>query len=362
MKIYTNGTVLYGGKLTKCDIACDNGTIVDIASSIAAVDNSQVIDCTGKFILPALIDIHTHGAVGYDFNRATLIEMHAIMNSYLKHGVGSVLPTIMTDSESNMIEQIHRVLALASVYSEIEGIHLEGPWLSPDKCGAMPLEHLCQPSIELFDRLFDESCGMVKIVTIAPELSGAIPLIRHMVSRGVVVSIGHSNSDSEVAGYGVKAGATSFTHTGNAMSGLTARNPGVLGCALSSDSCYCEVIPDGVHVHPDTIRVIINSVGLDRVVCITDSTMGADMADGDYTLAGNAITVTGGIAKLSGTDTLAGSTLTADGALASLIENTKLPLDKAILTMTANPAKLLGIYDKVGSIDIGKKANLLILG
>lgn len=362
MKIYTNGTVLYGDKLTKCQLAVDNGIILDVSTNIDIPEGSEVVDCTGKFILPALVDIHTHGAVGHDFNTATLVEMHAIMNSYLSHGVGTVLPTIMTDSVDNIIEQIHRVLALASVYSEIEGIHLEGPWLSPDKCGAMPLEYLCQPSIELFDRLFDESCGMIKIVTIAPELEGAIPLIRHMVSRGVVVSIGHSNSDSEVAGFGVKAGATSFTHTGNAMSGLTARNPGVLGCALSSNSCYCEVIPDGIHVHPDTIKAIINSVGLDRVVTITDSIMGAGLSDGDYTLAGNAITVVGGIAKLTGTDTLAGSTLTADGALASLIENTKLPLDRAILTMTANPAKLLGIYDKVGSIDIGKKANLLILG
>ncbi len=353
--------VLYGGSLVKADMACDNGTIVDVANSISVTEGSEIIDCTGKFILPALIDIHTHGAVGYDFNTATLPQMHNIMNSYLSHGIGTVLPTIMTDSIDNTIEQIHKVLALASVYSEIEGIHLEGPWLSGDKCGAMPPEHISSPSIELFDRLYKESCGMIKLVTIAPELKGALPLISHMVSQGVVVSIGHSNATSQEAGYGITAGATSFTHTANAMSGLTARNPGVLGCALTSTN-YCEVIPDGIHVHKDTLQLIINSVGLDKVITVTDSCMGADMTDGNYTLAGQNITIAGGVAKLSGTDTLAGSTLTADSALASLIEVTKLPLDKAILTMTANPAKLLGIYDKVGSIDIGKKSNLLILG
>lgn len=361
MRVYSNGTVLVGGKLTKVDIACDNGTILGIASNITPPQGSEHIDCTGKFILPALIDIHTHGAAGYDFNTASLAQMHTIVNSYLAHGVGTVLPTIMTDDIDVMIEQIHRVLALSSVYSEIEGIHLEGPWLCADKCGAMPPQHILEPNIELFDRLYQESCGFIKVVTIAPEMPHALDLIRHIVSKGVIASIGHSNASYEMCNYAVKAGTTSFTHTGNAMSQLTQRQPGVMGCALTS-GCYCEVIPDGLHLHKATLNAIINSVGIDRVVAITDSIMAATLPDGQYTLAGNAVTVTDNRAVLTGTDTLAGSTLTADGALASLIEQTGLPLDRAILTMTANPAKLLGIYDRVGSIDIGKKSNLLILG
>ncbi len=360
MKVYTNGMVLHGGSLVRCDISCDNGIIVDIAEHIA-VEGSEVIDCTGKFILPALIDIHTHGAVGYDYNRANIPQMHAIMNSCLAHGVGTVLPTLVADSEYNTIEQIHRILALASVYREIEGIHLEGPWLAGGKSGAIGTEHLLEPSIELFDKYYEESCGMIKLVTIAPELKDALPLITHMKDKGVVVSIGHSEADYDWAQYGVKAGATSFTHTGNAMSGMSARQPGVFGCALAS-GCYCEVIPDGYHLHRAMLKNIISCVGIDRVIAVTDSTMGAGLADGEYTLADSNITVSDGRAVITGTDTLAGSTLTADSALASLIEQTGLPLDRAILTMTANPAKLLGIYDRVGSIDIGKQSNLLILG
>ncbi len=360
MRVYTDGTVLHNGKLARLDVACDNGMIVDIAEHIS-VENSEIIACSGKFILPALIDTHTHGAMGYDFNTATLQEMHVIVNSYLSHGVGGVLPTIMTDDIDVMIDQIHRVLALSSVYSEIVGIHLEGPWLCVDKAGAMAKQHIVEPSIELFDRLMSESCGFIKMVTIAPEVKDALKLIQHMISCGVVVSLGHTNSDYEMCQYAVNYGATCFTHTGNVMSGMTARNPGALGCALTS-GCYCEVIADGNHLHKATLRHIVNSAGLDKVICITDSTMGAGLPDGQYTLAGQSITITSGRAVLTGTDTLAGSTLTADGALASLIEQTGLPLDKAIVTMTANPAKLLGVYDSMGSIDIGKKSNLLIIG
>lgn len=360
MKVYTNGMVLQGGSLAKCDIACDNGIIVDIANSIS-IEGSEIVDCTGKYIMPALIDIHTHGAAGYDYNTASLQQMHDIVNSCLSHGVGTVLPTLVADSKENTIEQIHKILALSSVYSEIEGIHLEGPWLSGDKCGAIGTEHLLQPSIELFDEYYQESCGMIKIVTLAPELKDALPLIRHITSQGVVVSIGHSNADYQVASYGVKAGARCFTHTGNAMSGMTARQPGVLGVALDS-GCYCEVIPDGHHLHKAMLQHIIASVGIDKVIVVTDSTMAAGLSDGTYSLSGKSITVTEGRAVLTDTQTLAGSTLTADSALAGLTEQTGLTLDKAILTMTANPAKLLGIFDKVGSIDIGKQSNLLILG
>lgn len=361
MKIFANGTVLYGDSMQQVSVAVDNDIIVGIGSNIVASDDDTVIDCTGKYILPSLIDIHTHGAVGYDFNSADSEGMVRIMEFFVANGVGGVLPTIMTDDIDVMARQCTMVAALAVRFKQVLGIHLEGPFLNADKCGAMPKEYIIPHNIEIFDKLYEASCGKLKMMTMCPEGEGAIELIRHAVSKGVVVSLGHSCADYETTARAVESGATNFTHTFNAMPPLTHRQPNMVGCALTSQS-YCEVICDGIHVDPVVINIIARCKSIDNVIAITDSCMAAGLKNGKYKLGVQDIIVKNGKATLVGSDTLAGSTVIAVDALTTMLKATKLPLPIAIKTMTANPAKLLGLYDKIGSIDIGKVASFIILG
>ena len=361
MILYKNGHALIGDKLVKTDVVANHGRIVEIAPEIVADEQTEVIDCSHRYILPALVDIHSHGANGYDFNTATLDEMKKIMEFYVSHGVGTVFPTVMTDSDEVICRQLKLIVELMKEYPEVKGIHLEGPFLAKDYCGAMPVQYLQKPSMDKFLQYQKAAEGKIKLLTVAPELPCAIEFIQEVTDSKVVVSLGHSGADADTVGKALKAGAKSFTHLGNAMSQLDRHNLNMVGSALLSDA-YCEVICDGKHVDKDVLRLVVKAKGINKVVGVTDSVMAAGLGDGNYTLAEQKITVKDGDAYLTGTTTRAGSTLDAYQGLANVVTFTGLPLHEAIKLWTVNPAKLVGLSNRIGTIEVGKDADFILFG
>ena len=361
MILYKNGHALINGKLVKTDIVANHGRIIEISPDIVADDQTEVIDCSHRYILPALVDIHTHGANGYDFNTADIEGMKKILDFYISHGVGTVFPTVMTDSDEVICRQVALIAQLAKDYPEIKGIHLEGPFLFPKYCGAMPVQYLQKPSMDKFLTYQKAAEGKIKLITVAPELQDALAFISEVTDSKVVVSLGHSGADGETVKAALKAGAKSFTHFGNAMSQLDRHNLNMVGTALLSDA-YCEVICDGKHVDKDVLRLLLKTKGINKVIGVTDSIMAAGLADGLFTLAGQKVTVKNSDAFLTGTDVRAGSTLDAYQGLANVVTFTGLPLPEAIKLWTVNPAKLVGLSDRIGTIEVGKDADFILFG
>lgn len=362
MVLYKNGAALIDGKLVITDIAANHGRIIAIEKEIVPDEQTEVIDCKGRYILPALVDIHTHGANGYDFNSADYDGMKKIIEFYVAHGVGTVFPTVMTDSDETICRQLSLIAELAKEYPEVKGIHLEGPFLSEKYCGAMPIEYLQQPSYDKFLQYQKAANGLIKLITIAPELPKALEFITEAAANRIRVSIGHSGADGDTATKALKAGAASFTHFGNAMSQLDRLNLNVVGTALASNAAFCEVICDGKHVHPDVLKLLVKVKGVDKVIGITDSIMATGLSDGQYTLGVKNVTVTNGDAKLTGTDVRAGSTLDAYTGLANVVSFTGLSLAEAIKLWTVNPARMVGLHDRIGTIEVGKDADFILFG
>lgn len=361
MILYKNGHALIDGRLVKTDIVANHGRIIEIAPDVVPDEQTEVIDCTHRYVLPALVDIHTHGANGYDFNTADLDGMKKIMEFYVSHGVGTVFPTVMTDSDEVICRQLALIAELMKDYPEIKGIHLEGPFLSKEYCGAMPVQYLQKPSMDKFLTYQKAAEGKIKLITVSPELPDALAFISEVADSKVVVSLGHSGADGETVEKALKAGAKSFTHFGNAMSQLDRRNLNMVGSALLSDA-YCEVICDGKHVDKDVLRLLLKTKGINKVVGVTDSMMATGMADGVFTLGSQRVQVSGGDAMLAGTNVRAGSTLDAYQGLANVVTFTGLPLAEAIKLWTVNPAKLVGLSNRIGTIEVGKDADFIIFG
>ena len=358
MVLYKNGLILQNGKFENKEMLIDYGRIIAIDQKIDC--KAITIDLKGKRIVPALIDIHTHGANGSDFNLATLDEMHQIMDFYISQNVGTVYPTVLTDSDEVLKRQLSLIASLSDSYPQIKGIHLEGPFLNKAYKGAMPESFLQSPSLEKFLEYQQYANGLIKIITISPELDGAIDLTKAVSNLGVVVSLGHSGADYDITMKCIEAGAKSFTHTFNAMASLHQHQPNIIGAALVSDN-YCEVICDGFHLHPQIVKLIVKTKGFDKVIAVTDSIMAAGLPDGNYKLGVNNVTVVNGDAKITETSFRAGSTLTAMKALENFMAFTQLPLEVAIKTMSENPAKLMNIYQNTGSLEVGKLAEFFII-
>ena len=361
MILYKNGHALINGKLVRTDIVANHGRIIEIAPDVVGDDQTEIVDCSHRYILPALVDIHTHGANGYDFNTADLDGMKKIMEFYVSHGVGTVFPTVMTDSDEVICRQLSLIATLSKDYPEIKGINLEGPFLSQKYCGAMPVQYLQKPSVDKFMTYQKAAEGKIRIVTVAPELPDALAFISEVSDTKVIVSLGHSGANGETVQAALKAGAKSFTHFGNAMSQLDRHNLNMTGAAMLSEA-YCEVICDGKHVDKDVLRLLLKTKGINKLVGITDSIMATGLPDGLYTLGAQKVTVKDGDARVTGTDIRAGSTLDAYQGLANVVSFTGLPLSEAIKLWTVNPAKLVGLSDRIGTIEVGKDADFILFG
>jgi N-acetylglucosamine-6-phosphate deacetylase len=324
---------------------------------------TQVLDFPGATLSSALFDVHTHGAAGHDVMEATPEALAAICTFLASRGTGSFLATTVTaplDATLRSLSALAKLLSQAPVAGQARplGIHLEGPFLSHAKKGAHPPEYLLAPDIPTFDRLYEAAEGRVRLMTLAPELPGAVELAAHATARGVRVSVGHSNANAAETRAAIAAGAVSATHTFNAMRPLDHREPGILGTVLTTDELFAELICDGIHTAPELVKLWWRAKGPARAILITDAMSAAGMPDGEYQLGGMAVQVAEGRALLP-SGVLAGSVLTLDRALANFIEFTGARLEEGLRLATANPAAMTGLEDQAGSLAVGGPANLI---
>lgn len=329
----------------------------------ASAEGFAVVDGTGLRAVPGFIDTHTHGGVGIDVNGASAEDMETLSRFFASCGTTAWLASVLTDTCEQTcwcIEQMKAHASMEQQGAELLGIHLEGPFLAPEYKGAMP-EHLLRtndlPLVENYQRLAE---GGIRYLTLSPELPGAVEMIPGLRELGIVVGLGHSGADYCRSMAAIEAGATVGTHTGNVMRLLHQHEPALFGAVVESD-VYAEIICDGLHLHPGTVRFLCKAKGLDRLVAITDSIMAAGLPDGNYHLGVNDVVVVDGDAKLVSNGARAGSTLTQDRALTNLLEFTGLPLEQVIPLLTENPAREMGVEHRKGFIADGMDADLVLL-
>jgi N-acetylglucosamine-6-phosphate deacetylase len=293
---------------------------------------------------------------------ATPEALGAIGRFLAAKGTANYLATTVTapmDGTLRSLDQLAKLLAREAAEGQARplGIHLEGPFLSHSKRGVHSPSFLLEPDIPTFDRLCEAAGGYVRLLTLAPELPGAVELAAYAVSKGIRVSLGHSNATAAQTRAAIAAGATSATHTFNAMRPLDHREPGILGTVLSDDSLYAEMICDGVHTAPEMVKLWWRAKGSHRALLVTDAMSAAGMPDGEYLLGGIKVQVAQGRAVADGV--LAGSVLTLDRALRNFLLFTGATLEDGLRLLTVNPAQMTGMNDRVGSIAAGQPANLV---
>lgn len=335
---------------------CFDGRLLSGSSADGAT-----YDAEGCYIIPGLTDLHFHGCMGRDFSDADPEGLEIMAEYELSRGVTQICPAGMTLLE----EQLTRVCQVAADHraahkggAELCGINLEGPFLSEAKKGAQNGAWLHAPDVEMFHRLMAASKGLVKLVSLAPEVPGALEFVE-AVEDEVVVSLAHTAADYDTALAAFQRGARQVTHLFNGMNPFGHRAPGVVGAALDTPLCNVELICDGVHIHPAMVRAVFRMFGCKRVILISDTMRAAGMPDGQYTLGGQDVTVRGKHATLAD-GTLAGSVTDLMGCMKTAV-SFGIPLEEAVWAAAVNPARAIGIFSRVGSLEPGKRANLVIL-
>ncbi|MBE3596904.1 MAG: N-acetylglucosamine-6-phosphate deacetylase [Hydrogenibacillus sp.] len=346
----------------------------------ADVDARAEALASGRTVIavPGMIDMHIHGAAGADVMDATPEALSQIARTLLAEGTTGFLATTISAPKEQLLRALRNIAAykrmraqksgtsdvesdatLGTPEAEILGIHLEGPYLSPARAGAQPREALRPPETAEFQALQAAADGLIRLVTTAPELPGALEWIAELAAHGVIVSLGHTDADYETARAAADRGARHVTHVFNAMRGLHHREPGMLGAALVDDRLTVELIADGVHVHPALYRLVHRAKGRDRLLLITDAMRAKRMPDGCYELGGQPVTVRCGRATLAD-GTLAGSVLTMNEGLKRLVQ-AGIPLVDAVRFASTNPARALGLDGHLGALLPGYRADVVLL-
>ena len=322
-------------------------------------DDGKVIDAEGLLVLPGLVDIHSHGAAGEDFSDGNPEGLKKILQYEKRCGITSYCPTSMTFPKERL-RQIFASIKGAQTEdgATVVGINMEGPFLDPAKKGAHVEEWIAAPDAAFVRELNQEVDGLVRLVTLAPNMEGAEEFIKEMHEE-VCISLGHTAADYDCASGAMKLGAHHVTHLYNAMQPFGHRAPGLIGAAMDDPECMVELICDGYHIHPSAIRAAFRLFGPERVILISDSMRATGMENGTYELGGQEVTVKDRKAVLKD-GTLAGSATNLYGCMCKAIEF-GIPLEQAIMAATANPARSIGIFDRVGSNRIGKQADLLLV-
>jgi N-acetylglucosamine-6-phosphate deacetylase len=348
-------------------VLIEDGQILSVTSQshAEAPTGATQIDFREHTLAPGLVDIHVHGSAGYDVMQDDAQGLRRFEGFLASHGVASYYPTTVTAPLKSILTSLERLAyGIESVARSSEprarplGIHLEGPFLSHVRRGVHPPEELLRPDLGVFEKLWHASRGHIRVMTIAPELPGALELIREATGRGVCVSVGHSDATLDETSAAISAGARHATHTFNAMRPLEHRAPGILGAVLSDPSLTADIIADGIHVHPAMVRLFLNAKGADHAVLITDATAATGMPDGRYQLGGFEVDVRDGKCLHDGK--LAGSVLTLDNAVKNVMRFAQWGLPEALRLATVNPARIMGAKRK-GEIAAGKDADLVVL-
>lgn len=358
-----------------------NGVILIEGHRIAKVGSREhvkiptgtaIIDNADRTVVPGFIDLHIHGAAGYDLMEATPEAVAAVGRHLARHGTTAYAATTVTASAERTL---HAAKALGEIIrashsshgatDKIVGaqpvcLHIEGPFINVKKRGAHPASQIQKPSVELLRRFLDAAGDSVRIVTLAPELEGALSVLEYACGRGLRVGIGHSNATYEEAERAIAAGASHAVHIYNAMRPFTHRDSGIVGAVLTNDRVSAELICDGIHVEPPAVRLLVKAKGLERVILVSDSLSGAGMPDGNYRLGNFTVHVAGGVCRTV-EGSLAGSTVTLDAALRNLSAFTDLSYQQCLPCATTNPAKILKLEKQKGCIAPQADADLAVL-
>ncbi|WP_418718856.1 N-acetylglucosamine-6-phosphate deacetylase [Candidatus Allofournierella merdipullorum] len=362
--IIKNGQVFNSnGRFIPADVELEGDRIVKVAPA-GTLHGEEELDAAGKYVTPGFVDIHIHGAAGSDFcdGMDGSDKYVRAMQKYLgSQGVTSFLGTTMAFSEeilNRIFDTARPIFGQEGYGAVLRGVNMEGPFFNKAKKGAQAEEYIIDPDWEMFQRLWERSGHNIRLVDVAPELPGALEFAQK-ASKLCTVSVAHTCATYEEATAGYANGFTHTTHLFNAMPAFTHRAPGVVGAA-SDYAEHVEMICDGIHLNPSVVRAVFNMFGPDRVCIISDAMQACGMPNGEYSLGGQKVFMTDGLATLAD-GTIAGSaTCQAEGFRRAV--KFGVPLETALKAATINPAKAAGLYDEVGSIAVGKRADVLVLG
>ncbi|OGO32846.1 MAG: N-acetylglucosamine-6-phosphate deacetylase [Chloroflexi bacterium RBG_16_54_18] len=361
-------TVIYGGKIATPQQVLDKATLILEDGKIAAIeqgdrlpqDGETGIDAAGYWVTPGLIDIHMHGALGYDFMDASPEAVRTIAAHCARHGVTSYLGTTVSSSLESIQAAIDNLASnlVTENGARALGMHIEGPYLDVKYRGAQPERFLRDPDQEEYESWFES--GIVRLVTVAPELSGAIEMIDRGRKKGVEFAVGHSAASYQQVITAADHGLRHATHTFNGMPGLHHRVPGPVGAVLSDGRIFAQLIADGAHLHSAVVRLAVATKGIHRSVLITDAVRAAGLPDGEFDLAGDKIIVQGGVSRTLASG-LAGGTATLEACLRNAMQFAGLTFPEALTMATATPAASLGLDGIKGVLAPGADADVILL-
>ncbi len=350
----------------------DPGTVRVERARIAAVEASSdrtgdapsTVDLDGAAVVPGFIDIHSHGGGGGAFPSGDADDARMVAAFHRAHGTTSIVASLVTAPLDDLERSVKTLAPLVSD-GTLAGIHLEGPYLSRARCGAHNPSYLRKPDIDEVTRLVDAGEGAIRMITVAPELPDALSLIEHIANAGVIAAVGHSDATYSETRAALAAGARVGTHLYNAMRGLHHREPGAAAALLEHKDVVVELVNDGVHLHDSVVGITFDMVGAARIALVTDAMAAAGMGDGIYPLGPMTVRVAGGIARLvergSTPGAIAGSTLTMDASVRRAVDDVGISLEAAAESASTTPARVLGIDAEAGSIETGKRADLVVL-
>ena len=356
--IFKDFQVIFTDRIEKMSVQIKDGKIRSFNPDFS---QDEVIEGEGRYLSPGFIDIHIHGAGNHDTMEGTFEALEIISKTIAEHGTTTFLPTTMTVDVKEIRRAVEAVkVAQGSVTgASIGGVHLEGPFISEDAIGAQNPNYVIRPSIESFKEMVGEHTDLIKNITMAPEIDGALELIPYLRDNDINVSMGHTVATYDQAMEGIRAGVNHSTHLFNAMTPFTHRSPGVVGAIFDSD-ITTETISDGIHVSYPSLRTAYKIKTSEKVLLITDAMMACGMPDGTYTLGGQDVFSKDGAARLS-SGALAGSILTMDKAVKNVFENTDFTLHEVVKMATYNGALFIGAEKSKGKIALNYDADLLIL-
>lgn len=350
-------------KLEDGVVVVEAGKIVAVEAGVAATQamSGELIDATGKMVVPGYINLHVHGGVGYDTMDATPDAIISMARWFARHGVTSFLPTTITAPKEAILAAIRNIAFCqeeGTGSAQLLGIHLEGPYISPSKPGAQPVQYIRPADPNEYRDFF--SWDNIRLITLAPEIPENKKLITYAVQHGSTVAVGHSTASYKEVLAAVRLGLSHSAHTFNGMGNLHHREPGTVGAVLTCDEITAEVIADNIHIHPAVIKLLVRAKSVERTVLITDAICAAGMPDGTYDLGGQQVTVKEGIARIA-MGSLAGSTLTMDKAVRNAMAAASLSLAETLQMASYNPAQVIGVEKEKGSLELGKDADILLL-
>ncbi|MEU9085208.1 N-acetylglucosamine-6-phosphate deacetylase [Streptomyces sp. NPDC048357] len=355
-------TVLSGARVVLPTGTVANGRVIVDGDRIAgsAHEGSRTVDLSGHWIVPGFVDMHNHGGGGASFTSGTAEDVLKGVRTHREHGTTTLIASTVTGDLDELARRAG-LLAELTRQGEIAGIHFEGPFINPCRKGAHKEDLLRDPDPAEVRKLIDAAHGTARMFTLATELPGGLDSVRLLAEHGVIAAIGHTDATYEQTRAAIDAGATVATHLFNAMPPLAHREPGPIAALLEDERITVELINDGTHLHPAALELAFHHAGAHRVALITDAMDAAGFGDGTYHLGPLEVEVKEGVARLVEGGSIAGSTLTLDTAFKRSVTLDKLPVESVVQAISANPAKLLGLYDEIGSLEPGKYADLVVL-